>query len=183
MIGAFQFVCPNLTPFLNESGICFPSSFFIAGLGSKRSIWLTPPIRKTKMHRLAVAGKCGERGRSGSASDFASCSSNDASAASPSPLAVLVKNRRRVVLLSICSLSGDKAFEVQERPRHSGPDLRLLGFQFFQCLDKIGQNRHFAHRGCAPETQAKSQTQSLVALFTCRNKTSAQSAGALAESR
>src|SRR5205807_5474125 len=50
---------------LKLGGRGWPLSLVSAGLGSKVSRWLGPPVMNRKITLLALAGKCGFRGASG----------------------------------------------------------------------------------------------------------------------
>src|SRR5450631_2255397 len=52
--------------FVSDGGREWPWYFFKAGFGSKRSIWLGAPSMNRKMMFLALPGKCGCLGASGS---------------------------------------------------------------------------------------------------------------------
>ena len=85
--------------------IDLPPNFVIIGLGSKLSMWLTPPFMKSQITLLALGAKCGSPLGGDHAAVLARASrlSMAPSAMPVNPIPMSAKNVRRGRCLRMCS--------------------------------------------------------------------------------
>src|SRR5580704_10166447 len=118
----------------NDAGSGWPASRASSGFGSNRSTWLGPPSMKTQITDLALGGKCGAFGASGSSAGTlapARLSPSSAEKASaPNPLPVFHRNSRRDrFLIERPSVDVDELVRVHQglAEVHQGRGLELIG--------------------------------------------------------
>src|SRR5688572_14571696 len=112
-----------------------------------------------KMPFFAFGGKCGV---CGDAASRPSSFSSDARATRPSPPAGPVRKSRRVCRARswdgcIDSLPCRELLEIQQHPRHPGPDGGFFGAQPLLMFHQVGENGLLVGARVAREAQAETQ--------------------------